>query len=167
MSKTFTLIDLVAEPLYFRDILNCEKCGGEGRDANGVCVQCGGKGKVAGSRYAARTKAMFGAEDFAAYMRMQHEYTEAMAVLQGKGEGELADAGQLLGDVCAALLHLIVPDLPDERVNELENGYVIQFISWWTQQQPTPEGGPVGERTPGGKSIRGKRSPGSAASTPA
>ncbi len=152
MSKTFTLIDLVAEPMYFRDIVGCGKCGGEGRDANGVCIPCGGKGKVVGERYEARTKAMFGAQDFAAYMRMQREYTEAMAVIQGKSDGDLADAGQLLGDVCAALLHLIVPDLPDERVRDIENGYVIQFISWWTkEQQPTApalsggEGSPVGD----------------------
>lgn len=157
MSNEFNLIDLIPQPLHFRDVATCEACDGAG------CEVCAMRGRVLGQRYDARTAAMFGPIDLATQQRLQREMVEATQIMQraGASDAELESASATLESVLDDFMLLIVPGLPVERVAAIESGYKLQFITWWRQQHPEPTEGKAQARPV----TRGR--PSRASSTPA
>lgn len=137
MGATFSLADLIPEPLTFVDL--------------------------DGQRYDARTAEMFGATDYARYERMQREAKQAFATLQS-ANGDRETAAAALEQITDDLMTMIVPTLARDRVRAIAFGHKFRFLQWWQEQQPKAEAIP-GEVVAGQKSTRARRSPASAAPT--
>lgn len=158
MTTQFNLIDLIPQPLTFRDVEPCSACQGSG------CEACANRGRIDGQRYDARTAAMFGPIDLATQQRLQREMGAAITTMQRQdaSEDELSAASEALEGVLDDLMALIIPTMPHERITALESGYKLQFVSWWREQQPQPKANPQPAR---GRVTRGR--PSRALSTPA
>ncbi len=133
VNRTFSLADLVPEPLTFRDDL----FGGDG------------------TAYDVKTREMLGAIDIARLERLQgriQEQTKASALLADR-EGVAQDLETAVDEICA----LLVVGLPAGRLTKIPFGFKLTFLSWWRAAQPEEPPLPGGAKAAPGPRRRSSR----------
>jgi hypothetical protein len=116
-----------------------------------------------GRIYDVPTAAMLSTIQIAQMRRLQQTLPEMMAALDTPG-GDSSAAVVSLNQVVDEYVQLIAPTMPGERIAAMPVGKKVQIIKWW-QDVETPKTPPKATASP--RVIRGRRSRGSAASTPA
>lgn len=121
--REFSLLDLAPEPLIFRD----EAFGGDG------------------ARHTFRMVADLGLEDAGSLRRIQEELARASALI-GKaslGADELDQVARRLGAGIDAMLCLILPSLPVERLAAIPLRGKQAMLERWQAAHPATQEGPA------------------------
>ena len=86
-----------------------------------------------GSVYEFRNQSDFGTVEMARARRMQKHLPALAQRLENNPED--VQAATQLEQISRAMLEIILPDLPDERREELTVGQTMAIVNFWVQQQ--------------------------------
>lgn len=139
--RSFSFADLIPEPLTFKD------------DA------FDGDGHV----YDVRTNDMLSVDDVVRMMRMEGRFKSVLARTERAGQPDTEGLDELL-QLTDEMFAMLIPALPDERVEAIPFSYKMRFVEWWRKQQPEID---EGEAQQGRQLIQDLSSPDSSDSTDA
>lgn len=116
MATTFSFDEMVPEEFDFHD----NRFGGDG------------------TRYDVLTGEMLSITGMVKFRRSEDRLRRLLA----KDDPSVKDV-EALENMMDAILRLIVPKLPDERLKKIPFQHKMAFVGWWKDQQPEPTAGEV------------------------